>query len=156
MVPGPVCIRLCLALFGTSLVPAPAGAAPARPGVLTWPTPSRPTLAPCAKAEERPKTGRGFLIAGGIIAGLGLIPLSTGIYTRVKYGPCGDGGGFICLDGTGQLAAGGVLVALGAIFLTVGGVRRHRFREARAAAQLQPHLARTAHGGAVAGLQLRF
>jgi hypothetical protein len=156
MVRGPVCTRLCLALFVSSLVPAPVSAASARPDVLTWPTPSSPTRVPCARAEERPKTGRGLLIAGGIIAGLGPIPLSTGIYTRVKYGPCGDGGGFICLDGTGQLAAGGVLVAIGAIFLTVGGVRHHRFQTARAAAQLQPHLARTAHGGAVAGLELRF
>ena len=108
-----------------------------------------------ANPEARPRTGRGLLIAGGIVAGLGLAPMISGIHTRVKYGACGSSGGF-CLDGTGQLAAGGVMIGIGAILLTVGGVRYHRYKRSRATARLLPHVARTAHDGVIAGVQLQF
>jgi hypothetical protein len=150
-----VAIVVSLSLLAASRADAAPVRGEGRGGALVWPTPPRPTMTDCAKPEPRPRDGRRLLIAGGIIAGLGLIPVITGIYTRVKYGACGSSGG-LCLDGTGQLAGGGVVMGIGAILLTVGGVRYSRHKQSRETARLTPHLARTPHGGAIAGLQIQF
>lgn len=81
--------------------------------------------APVAWRPDRPSSGVGFLISGGILTGLGVVNLATSplcMTDLVKHKAQDE-----CL--IASLAAGGVMLAVGVPLLIVGGAKRSKFLE---------------------------
>jgi len=100
--------------------------------------------------------GRGFLIAGGVVTGVGIFPLLLGAALRADYDP--DSNKLLNPNGTGLLISGGALALLGITFLIVGGALRGSYNRSRRQTHVRwaPHVARTSHASLVAGLHLQF
>jgi hypothetical protein len=133
---------------GTPTAPSPApaqNAIPQRSAKPRVPEPSSPARAAYpddqeAQPPERPPSGVGFLVSGGILTGLGpltmlaslpacgfFVPAGEGLLDVASLGRTGTGNGPENACWEGFLITGGVLLAAGLPLLIVGGIQRQKY-----------------------------
>lgn len=88
--------------------------------------PSEAWAAP-APSSDPPPTGRGLIISGSVVLGVGLAAMIPGVVMMIMYR--GSREGYGSAIGAMILGAGGVFVLTGTGLLVPGLVRRHRYRE---------------------------
>lgn len=114
--------------------PAPAPMAP--PAAIQAPPPAPPSPramvhpeAPAELAEERPSSGIGYLVTGGIFTGIGALNLLTAPICTTDLIPNSDTQK-TCL--IASLAIGGTFLAIGVPLLIVGGSKRSTYKQWKA------------------------
>lgn len=138
------------------IVPAPE---PASDEVAEGPQPAPSPVASLGWKTAEPENGRGMLVGGALLSGVGLPTLITGLVI-LKPGRTLEGDAIYVAQiwGGSFIGAGLLSLAVGVPLLVVG-VRRHKEwqlwqRENRIS--LRPHLERGTRGTWALGLQLRF
>jgi hypothetical protein len=81
--------------------------------------------APAASRPDRPPSGVGFLVSGGILTGLGVLNLAASPVCKTEL--VREDVQNECL--IASLATGGVMLAVGIPLLVVGGAKRSKFLE---------------------------
>lgn len=123
-------------------------------GPIERPTHGPPLVSP---VEEEPPRGLGMLVAGSVLAGIGLPATLAGGITMLVAGPADDRASRV-VSGIGAmiLIPGAVLLAVGTPLTVVGARRYHRWRRWQRQHAMTPSLARTSLGAWTVGLRLEF